>query len=423
MALERVQRQIETERSADAVWAEVRDFCAPWHPVIATMTAEAGGGMRAFTVKGEDTQYRERRTWHSDSDRAYGYTHLSGISGARRYDARLTLVGTGTGCVITMSAEIEASAARAAEIARGTAAIFEVGLEALAASTHSAAKLTANPDPVPLQQMVLEGLPTLALTVTPPKPGPLLLYLHGIGGARSNWDAQLGHTGHICRSAALDLRGYGGSTLGSAQSTLDAYFDDIIRVRDALGASRLILCGLSYGAWIATAFAQAHPAELDGLILAGGCTGMSEAGPDEREAFRISREVPLDAGQTPADFAPAVVQAIAGPNASDTVKEALVASMSAIPAASYCDALHCFTNPPGRFDFSKMTMPVLLMTGAHDRLAPPPEIRAVALRIHAASPHPDVRFEAIKDAGHVCNLENPAAFNAALAEFARRITA
>jgi hypothetical protein len=48
-------------------------------------------------------------------------------------------------------------------------------------------------------------------------------------------------------------------------------------------------------------------------VLSGGCTGMSEAGPDEREAFRVSREVPLNAGQVPADFAPAVVKVLAGP--------------------------------------------------------------------------------------------------------------
>ena len=46
-----------------------------------------------------------------------------------------------------------------------------------------------------------------------------------------------------------------------------------------------------------------YPEMLAGLVLSGGCTGMSEAGPEEREAFRVSREVPLNAGQVPADFA------------------------------------------------------------------------------------------------------------------------
>ena len=62
---------------------------------------------------------------------------------------------------------------------------------------------------------------------------------------------------------------------------------------------------------------------LAGLVLAGGCTGMSEAGPEQRDGFRASREVPLDAGQAPADFAQTVVNAIAGPKASDAARAAL----------------------------------------------------------------------------------------------------
>jgi pimeloyl-ACP methyl ester carboxylesterase len=62
-------------------------------------------------------------------------------------------------------------------------------------------------------------------------------------------------------------------------------------------------------------------------------------------------------------------------------------------------------------------MPVLLMTGENDRLAPPAEIRGVAKRIHAQSPRPDVRFETIAGAGHVCNIEEPEVYNRILLDF------
>jgi pimeloyl-ACP methyl ester carboxylesterase len=193
-------------------------------------------------------------------------------------------------------------------------------------------------------------------------------------------------------------------------------------VAELLGADRLILVGLSYGSWLATSFAMRHPDRLAGLVLSGGCTGMSEAGPEEREAFRISREVPLDAGQSPADFAPAVVRVLAGPNAPDPVRRALFTSMAAIPPGTYRDALRCFTNPLERFDFARLTMPVLMMTGEHDRLAPPAEIRGVASRIWDRAPLPDIRFEVIADAGHVCNLEQPDAYSRHLMRFLRRVT-
>ena len=60
------------------------------------------------------------------------------------------------------------------------------------------------------------------------------------------------------------------------------------------------------------------------------------------------------------------------------------------------------------------------MTGEHDRLAPPQEIRSVAERIFGASPRPDLRFEIIEGAGHVCNLERPDAYNRILSEFLAR---
>jgi pimeloyl-ACP methyl ester carboxylesterase len=81
----------------------------------------------------------------------------------------------------------------------------------------------------------------------------------------------------------------------------------------------------------------------------------------------------------------------------------------------------CFTNPLERFDFAKLTMPVLMMTGQHDRLAPPAEIRGVAGRIVDAAPLADVRFEVIAQAGHVCNVENPDGYTAALTAFLQRI--
>ena len=408
MVRERVQVTGFAAVGPEAVWAVVSDFCAPWHPLVASMAAErdAGGHLvRAFTVQGEDTIYRERLTYFSASDRTMAYSHLAGIDGAERYDARLTVTPVAGGCLITMAADIDAAPPRAARIAEGTRSIFEIGVAALAGAGA---------------RLILNGAPRLALTVTPAKPGPLCLFLHGIGGGRRNWDAQLAAVGPRMRAAALDLRGYGDSGLGKSQSTVDDYCGDILQVMQALGADRLVLVGLSYGAWIATSFAMRHPEMLAGLVLSGGCTGMSEAGVAERDAFRQSREVPLNAGQTPADFAPAVVGVIAGPLASDQTRAVLLRSMAAIPAATYRDALTCFTTPPERFDFTKLTMPVLMMTGEHDRLAPPAEIRSVALRI-AANPHAYVQYETIPAAGHVCNIEHPTQYNLHLLTFLQRI--
>ncbi len=478
MPREVVQVQGRVPLAPEAVWSVVRDFCGAWHPWIETIREERGAQgslVRAFTVSGEDTVYREQLTYFSDSDRVLGYTHLEGIRDCESYDARIIVTAAEAGgSVVSWTATVRAPASRLGAICEGTQAVFEAGIIALAVGVGTPSPFRRGEGEVrfdgasgPLEALIFDDLPRLALTVSPPPqpsrargeggshpsghgsaasasrlPSPswggdggggppageehsasdtLCLFLHGIGGGRTNWLPQLQAVGAKMPAAALDLRGYGDSTLGPRQSTVDDYCADILRVAERLGAKRLVLVGLSYGSWIATSFAMRHPEMLAGLVLSGGCTGMSEAGPDEREAFRVSREVPLNAGQVPADFAPAVVKVLAGPDASDATRQTLFDSMAAIPAATYRDALTCFTNPLERFDFARLTMPVLLMTGEHDRLAPPQEIRAVAGRIWDAAPRPDVRFEVISGAGHVCNVEAPLAYNHHLADFLSRL--
>ena len=424
VAVERVEVVGQIPAPPEAVWAVAGDFCGSWHPAIASIRAERGPGgalVRAFTVHGEERLYREQVIYRSDSDRCLSYLALEGIDGAERYVGRIVISPSETGCSVTWSAEITAASMRAAQIAAGTKLIFESGLAGLNAAVEGGQfhlrGLLVKESMSELTTLTLSGNPTLALTVTPQREGPLVLFLHGIGGARSNWVAQLHAVAPFARAAALDLRGYGDSTLGPAQSTVDDHCDDILRVMQALGADQLILVGLSFGAWIATSFALRHPDKMHSLVLSGGCTGMSEASPQEREAFRHSREIPLNAGQTPADFAPAVVKVLSGPNITPAVQAELLATMSVIPVATYRDAITCFTNPREQFDFSKLNLPVLLMTGQHDRLAPPTEIREVARRITEFAQHPDVRFEQIMDAGHLCNLEQPSAYNKVLVDF------
>jgi pimeloyl-ACP methyl ester carboxylesterase/AcrR family transcriptional regulator len=416
--------------SPDAAWACVADFAHPWHPAINWMKPEAGPNgqtRRRFAAVGEDTTYLEQLTYLSHSDHVMKYSALEGIEGAKSYHAQLSVTPTPEGgAALSWRAEIDATPERADDIAAGTKAIFEVGLAALAALEACPSAPAVSPyAPVKIGFRQIGLSPRLAVNIAPAgleQTDTLCIFLHGIGGNRSNWDAQMSAMGAHVPCVALDLRGYGDSEPGPEPSTIDAYCADILTVADAFHASKIILCGLSYGAWIATSFAMRHGSRLAGLVLAGGCTGMSEASDETRIGFRQSREEPLDRGQTPADFAPGVVKIIAGPKADEAMKKALMDSMAAIPVATYRDALRCFTNPAEVFDFARISCPVLLMTGEFDRLAPVKEIRAVSVAMHAVGSTPDIQFEIIPDAGHVCNLEAPEAFNAHLLAFLERIT-
>ncbi len=408
-------------RSAEDVWALARNFSAAWHPAIATCKLEPGsnGGLvRRFTMKGEDTVHVEQQTFFSDSLRRISYHHLQGIVGVASYTAALLINSEGEHAVAEWSATITADEPRLTQIAKGTRQVFECGLLALATALPTLHYPTPDiADPIQLRTLIIPGTPDLSILKTDGSGDTLCLFLHGIGGRKENWASQLQAVAHHFPAAALDLRGYGASSLGKNQSTVVDHFADILRVMAACKAKRLILVGLSFGSWIATSFAVRHLELLAGLVASGGCTGMSEAGIEERQRFLALREAPLKAGKSPRDFASQIVDAIASPGATDQVKQELQASMAAIASETYLDALRCFTNPPEIFDFSKLAMPVLFVTGEHDRLASPTEIRNVAERVHAAVALPNVRFEKLPSAGHVCNIEAPAAYNALLQNF------
>jgi len=416
----------------DRLWRVLGTFDLSWHPYVAScdlVRSPNGALLRSFKDS-DGLIYEERRTYLSDTDYVLNYELESGIDGIQSYAARIEVTKDGDGSLVTWHADIAAGAARIDAIADGTRAIFEAAFDALEAGASSTPiKRPALSDAVTKPvQTTLEGVPTLGVRASSDADDAtdtLILFLHGIGGNATNWDSQLRALGADYHVAALDLRGYGRSTLGFEQSTIDDYCDDILHVMEAHGARRLVLAGLSYGSWIATSFAMRHSDILTGLILAGGCTGMSEADPRERENFRITREVPLNAGQTPADFAPAVVEVIAGPSANAAQRDYLRQSMESIPAATYRDVLNCFCNPLETFDFSRLDCPVLMFTGEHDKLAPPAEIRRVSERIAAerrtAGKITDVHFEVIADAGHVCNLEAVGETNALLHRFLSRL--
>lgn len=424
MAEGRVTVEETIPASAARVWGVLGNFTAQWHPFIAEIAEgrdEHGRLLRRFKAHGEDTLYVERLTYLSDWDRVLAYEHVSGIREADFYRARCSVEEMGAErCRVRWHAAFAAPDHRIEGITRGTEAVLRAGVQALRKHLPPEPPVFILREPADcLTAITIPGEPRLAVTISPDMPGPLMLFLHGIGGNGSNWARQQCEMATRLQAAALDLRGYGGSELGLGRARVDDHCADILRVMAHLKKDKVILCGLSYGSWIATSFAMRHADRLAGLILSGGCTGMSEAPEDERESFLMARLKPLDEGRTPADFAPEVVRMLSGPHATDKTRATLLAAMSAIPAATYRDALLCFTNPEERFDFSRITCPVMLMTGEHDRLASPAEIRSVAQRIHDQSPVPNVRFEVIAGAGHLCNIEAPARYGMLLRQFLR----
>jgi len=413
---------------ADFIWSHLKNFSNDWHPAVHKMIFETqhdGSLIRQFTIINDQKIYREQLTYISDYDRELRYKMLEGIVDVEYYEAVVSVKSVGKKSVVNWCAYIKGDRKSVPDICIGTKKIFKQGLDALLGiKLEIETKILSENEALDVQSRIISHQPKLGISISPPgisQSEVICIFLHGIGGNRSNWVPQLKALGHAVPCVSIDLRGYGDSQLGANQSEISSYCRDILEVIKEFKAKKIILCGLSYGSWIATSFATRHGNLLQGLILSGGCTGMSEAGLDEREAFRTSREIPLKQGKEPKDFASNVVDIIKGPNASKSDRNLLMQSMCQISAKTYLDALTCFTNPSEKLDFSKINCPVLLMTGEYDQLAPPSEIREVSNRMHVENIRSDIQFEVIPQAGHVCNIEASLIFNKFALNFINRV--
>ena len=240
--------------------------------------------------------------------------------------------------------------------------------------------------------------------------GPLVVFLHGIGGNRTFWTDQLQALAPHFQAVAWDARGYGSSEDYEGPLAFADFSADLLRVLDHFGSRRAHVVGLSMGGMIAMDFHARHPERVATLTICDSTPGFGDVPPDQRREFIRSRQEPLLRGQEPKDIAPAVARSLAGPSASETAYRRLVAGMEALHKDSYLKTIEAASSV-GNFRLEEIRVPTHVLVGDEDRLTPPDVSRRMCERIPGAS------LTVLPGAGHISNLEQPAAFNAAVLSF------
>jgi 3-oxoadipate enol-lactonase len=242
--------------------------------------------------------------------------------------------------------------------------------------------------------------------------GDLVLFLHGIGGNRTNWHDQLPHFSPFCHAVAWDARGYGLSDDYQGALDFSNFSADLLRLIDFLEADKAHIVGLSMGGRIAQDFYPRHPGRVKSLVLCDTFPGFTEEfGPQQREEFIRIRKQPLVEGKEPSDIAPVVAQTLIGEDASPAHFQRLVESIGALHKHSYIKTLEATTRYDRVANLPDIAVPTLLVYGGDDRLTPP------AIGERMAAQIPDARLEVIDGAGHLVNIEAPERFNRIVLDF------
>ena len=257
------------------------------------------------------------------------------------------------------------------------------------------------------ERIEIDGL-TLAYEDTGSE-GPVVLFLHGLGGSANAWLAQL----EACRQRgwrgiAYDQRGAGRSDKPPGPYSVEQWVLDACGLLDALRVERVAIIGHSVGSMISAHAAVRLRERPWALAVCGGALAWRpEAGPVFERRVELARAGRMD------EIAAGV--AITGLSARCRAEDPRLLGLMQEQIASNDPSAYAecsaATAPAAMPDLSALRCPLLAFCGSEDPVAPPEAARLIA---QAA---PEGRTGVVEGAAHWCAIEDPDATNAVLFGF------
>ena len=235
--------------------------------------------------------------------------------------------------------------------------------------------------------------------------GMPIIFLHGVGSDKSVWRPQIDHFGRTRRALAFDYPGYGDSDPAAPGTSRDDYAAAVLAAMDALDLGKAHVCGLSLGGVIAIAMHAAAPDRCASLIIADSFA----AHPDGRGIHERS----LAASSDMRALAEGRVDVLLAQPADPAVRSEVVDTMSRIDPAAFRIGAEAVWLADQRERAAAIGVPTLVIVGDEDRVTPPVRSQELARSIGGA------RLEVIPGAGHLANIERPAAFNRLVEQFVK----
>jgi 3-oxoadipate enol-lactonase len=242
--------------------------------------------------------------------------------------------------------------------------------------------------------------------------GKVLLFLHAFPFQAAMWDYQIEAFEGTNRCLAIDLPGFGGSSSPRSEpaASMQRWANLVVAVLDQLGVEQTTVVGCSMGGYLAMALLRHHPDRVARLVLSY-TRALSDDGPGA--ARRTDTQQQIRSGSELTSLAKSLVesQLSAGSMARTDLVSYVHALADGATAEGWIAALEAMkTRPDSMLLLRQAQVPALVVVGELDRITPIADARSLRLLLKG-------ELAVIPNVGHLPNIEDPIAFNEALASF------
>lgn len=237
---------------------------------------------------------------------------------------------------------------------------------------------------------------------------PALIFIHGWGGSSEFWRANAPAFAPRHRVLVLDLPGHGQSDVPVEDATLGQFAAAVTAVQHEAGIGRAVLIGHSLGTAVACRCLRDHPATVAALVAVDGALFAYPVTPAQRETL-LNRFRGADYQAEVAKFIRALFRQRHDPALLAEVTAAVLRTPQRVLVSAFADLLRA-----PAWELPSIPVPLL-------SLCAPSPLWNEAYLARARALAPLLEHRALPGAGHFLMLEQPAEFNAALADFLQRL--
>jgi len=237
---------------------------------------------------------------------------------------------------------------------------------------------------------------------------PWLVFSNSLATNLSMWDPQAADLKRSFRVLRYDQRGHGGTDVPAGRYAYATLVADALALFDALDIKRPHFCGLSMGGATALGLAELHPDRVDRVVVCDSpamSTPASAQQWEERIAAAQKGGIESLVESTMARWFPPETHA-AKPAHLDEVR----AMIRTTPVNGFIGCAAALADHDYNTAVATVTRPVLFIAGAKDGVTP-----AAMRQMHEKLP--GSAFVELPGAGHISNMDQPARFTRAIAEF------